>query len=58
MNAVINIVVLHIACQVALQAVAVYIAAEAYIEHTSVNPYGIGFCHRANFSPGIVLSKA
>ena len=57
-DAVVGAVVLHITCQIALQPVAMHVAAEAHIEHATVDSYGIGFCHRANFSPGMVLSRA
>ena len=57
-DAVVGVVVFHITHQIALQAVAVHIAAETHIKHTTVNPYGIGFFHRANFNPGMVRSRA
>ena len=41
--AVVGVVVFHITCQVALQAIAVHIASEAHVEHTAVDSYGIGF---------------
>lgn len=57
-DAVVGIVVFHIACQVALKTISVHITAKPNIEHATVNSYGIGFCHRANFNPGMVLSRA
>lgn len=57
-DAIVGIVVFYIACQVALKTITVTITAKTNIEHTTVNPYGIGFYHKANFNPGMVLSRA
>ena len=56
-DAAIGTVIFHIADHIALQSITVHITPETHIEHPTVNPYGIGFCHRANFNPGMVLSK-
>ena len=57
-DAIIGIVVLNITLHIALQPISVYITTETHVEHTAIDPYGICFCHRANFNPGMVLSKA
>ena len=57
-DAAVGAVVFHIADHIALQPVAMHITPETDIEHPTVNPYGIGFCHSANFNPGICLSRA
>lgn len=54
-DAIVFVVVLHIAHDVTFYGIAMHITAESYVEHATVNPYVVGFCHRANFSPGTWL---
>ena len=54
-DAIIFVVVLHIANDIAFYGIAVHITTESYVEHATINPYVVGFCHRANFSPGTWL---
>lgn len=54
-HAAVGVVVFDVAQHIALESVAVDVAPKADIEHATVNPYVVGFCHKANFSPGSLL---